>query len=66
MTAKEFVISKYPNAFLKGKKNIKTKATIYSVYLNENERVFVWNYRANWAWAEAKREILKQQNQQTQ
>jgi hypothetical protein len=63
MTAKEFVISKYPNAFCKGKRNIKTKSTIYSVYLNENEKFFVWNYRSNWAWAEAKREIIKQENQ---
>jgi hypothetical protein len=63
MTAKEFVISKYPNAFCKGKKNITTKQIMYSIYLNENERYFVWNYRSNWAWAEAKRKIMDTEKQ---
>lgn len=63
MTAKEFVLSKYPNAFCKGKRNIGSKQIIYHLYLDVKERVFVWNYRSNWAWADAKREIIKLEKQ---
>jgi hypothetical protein len=60
MTAKEFVLSKYPNAFCRSKRQPLSKEIMYSIYLNPNERFFVFNYRANWAWAAAKRLIEKQ------
>ena len=58
MTAKEFVLSKYPNAFCRGTRQPPSKIVNYQVYLAPNGKILSAQPKENSAWAAAKRIII--------
>ena len=58
MTAKEFVLSKYPNAFCRAIRYPPSKIVNYQVHLTENGKILSTQPKENSAWASAKRVII--------
>ena len=58
MTAKDFVLSKYPNAVCKTKTQLPFKQVLHLIHLNEGGKILCSQPRESWAWANAKRIII--------